>query len=135
MSERTIDKNTAERTEPFLHLQLLIQLNLMRNLLILLDQVEALGHDWVVFVLVLPNLHEHLNHILHPLADGPFVEDGAEAFEDECIPFASTLVFSKEGADLAREAYSELDRVVGWSLKEKENDLESDDFVCDRLVD
>jgi hypothetical protein len=114
-------------------LQLLLKLDLMCNLLFFFNQVKTLGEDWVVFVFVLPSLHQDFNHILDPVANRAFVQDSTESFKDGRIGFWG--VFGKVCAYFSHEANSDFDGVVGRSFKKKDQDLESNDFMSDGLID
>ena len=52
----------------------------MRNRILLLHQIQPLGNDGVILVLVLPNLEQDLDHVLHALVDPALVQDRAEPF-------------------------------------------------------
>lgn len=105
----------------------------MRDLLVLLDEIQTLGHDRVVLVAVLPRLEEDLDHVLDALLDVALVEDGAEALVDEVVGLGRVL--GEEGADLAREGARDLDRVGRGLLEQEEQQLEGQELVRDRLVD
>ena len=105
----------------------------MRNLLVLLDQVQALGDDGVIFVFVLTDLHEDFDHILHTMANGALVKDSTEAFEDGGVRFWGVL--GKESPDFTHKPNSNFDGVVRRTFEEENEDLESNDFVRDSLID
>ena len=58
---------------------------LMGDNFVVLHKVQAFRHDRVVLIFIFPNLHKNLNHILHALADGSFVEDRPQSVEDEVV--------------------------------------------------
>lgn len=68
-------------------MKLFLQLDLMRDLLILLYQIQAFRKNRIILVLILSDLHEHLDHVLYTVADTAFVEHGAESLEDSRIGF------------------------------------------------
>ena len=105
----------------------------MRDLLLLLNEIQTLWQDRVVLVLVLPGLEQHLDHVLNPLLDVALVQDGSESFEDEVVGFGGVL--GEEGSDVSSESASDLDGVRGGSFEEEEEKLEREEFVSDRLVD
>ena len=104
----------------------------MRNLIFLLHQVQPLGNDGIILVLVLADLEQDFDHILHTLAYGPFVEHGTESFVQDVVRF--WVVLREESTDLAHEADGDFDAVVCRSFEKKHEDVERDDFVGDRLV-
>lgn len=114
-------------------MQLLLQLNLMSNLIIFLHQIETFLENWIVFVSVFPYLHQYFNHVLNTMADGAFVKNRAESFKDRSIGFGR--VFSDIRANLAREAYSDFNRVICGAFKEEDEDLEGDNFMRNCLID
>ena len=116
-----------------MNLQLVLQLNLVRDLLVLLHQVQTLWHDRVVLVLILAHLHEHLDHVLDPVGDCPFVQNSTEALVYGGVRLWRVL--REERANFSHEADSNLDGVVGGAFEEKEENLEGNDFVRDSLVD
>lgn len=105
----------------------------MRDHVLLLDEVEALGDDGVVLEAVLADLEQDLDHVLHALVDVALVEDGAEPVKDAVV--GARRVLGEERADLAHERDGDLDAVVGRALEEEDEDLEGEDLVRDLLVD
>lgn len=105
----------------------------MGDLFVLLDEVESLLHDGIVLVSILPRLEKDFNHVLDSLFDVAFVQDGSESLENEIVGLRRML--REEGADFARESTSDLDRVGRRVFEKKEEDLESDDFMRDGLID
>lgn len=105
----------------------------MSNLIILLDQIQPLRNDRIILILVLSYLHQDFDHILDPVADASFVENSPEAFENETVGFGRVL--GEVCTDFAHEPNGDFDGVVCGSFEEEEEDLESDDFMCDCLVD
>ena len=102
-------------------------------MLVLLHEVQTLRDDRVVLVLILAHLHEHLDHVLDPVGDCPFVENSTEALVYGGVRLGRVL--REKRANFSHEADSNLDGVVGRSLEEKEEDLEGNDFMGDSLVD
>jgi hypothetical protein len=90
----------------------------VRDLFVLLDEVQSLRQDRVILVLVFPRLEQHFDHVLDPLLDVAFMENGSEALEDEVVGLGRVL--GEEGADVAREGASDLDGVRGGGLEEEE---------------
>lgn len=104
----------------------------MRDLLILLNQIQSLWNRRVVLVLVLPDLEQDLNHILTPLADRSLVKDGPETLKDGVVCFWT--VFGQKEADFSHEPDCYFDGVVRGSVQAQEHDLKGDDLVCDELI-
>lgn len=105
----------------------------MRNRILLLHQIQPLGNDGVILVLVLPNLEQDLDHVLHALVDPALVQDRAEPFVHAVVGLRRRL--GEEGADFAHEGDGDLDAVVCRPLEEEDEDLESEDLVRNLLVD
>ena len=104
----------------------------MRNLVIFLYQVQSFRNNWVVLELVLPHLHEDLNHVLYTITDGTLIEYCAEAFKDSRVGLRR--VFSEVRADLSHEADRDLNGVVCRAFEEEDKDLEGNDLMSDTLV-
>lgn len=104
----------------------------MRNLLVLLDQVQTLRDRRVVLVPVLADLKEHLDHVLHALVDRALVQHRAEALIHAVIRLGRRV--GEERPDLAHEADGDLDAVVRGLFEQEDEDLQGDDLVCDGLV-
>lgn len=104
----------------------------MSNLLILLNQIQTLWQNGIIFILVLPNLHQHLNHILNPLTNISFIQNGSETLE--YISVCLWCIFGEEGSDFACEANCDFYRIVCWPFKEEKKDLEGDDLRGHGLV-
>ena len=120
-------------TQPLLHLKLVVQSNLMGDLLLLDDQIQALRDDWVIFIFVFPDLHKDLDHILHSLGYGPFIQHGSETFVNRCIGLWRVL--GEVRSNFPHETNSDFDRVICWAFQQQNQDLKSNDLVGDRLVD
>jgi hypothetical protein len=105
----------------------------MRDLLILLDQIQPFLHDRVVLVPIFPRLEQYLDHVLHPLLDIPLVQDRSEPLKNEVVGLGRVL--REEGANLSRKGAGDLDGVGGGVLEEEKEDLEGDELVSDGLVD
>jgi hypothetical protein len=105
----------------------------VRDLLVLLYQIQTFGDNGIILEFVFPDLHKDFNHVLHSVTNRTLVQDGPEAFEDRCISLWGVL--SEECANFAHEADSNFDRVIGRSFEEQYEDLKSNDFVGNLLVD
>ena len=116
-------------TEHLLDLELVVELDLVRDGVVLLDEVESLGDDGVVLVLVLADLEEDFDHVLHALVDAGLVEDRAEALVDAVVGLWARL--GQERADLLHERDGDLDRVVRRLLEQEDEDLERNNLVGD----
>ena len=124
---------TEGLTEGILHLQLIIQSDPVRDLLVLFDQVESFRDDWVVLELVPPDLEQNLNHILNPLVDRPFMQDSSESLKDSVVRLGR--VFGQESSDFSHESDGDLDTVVCRLFEHQDEHLQGDNLVSDRLVD
>lgn len=105
----------------------------MRDLLVFLHEIQTFRENGIVFVLVLPYLHQNFDHILDSLADRAFVENSTETFEHSGIGF--WRVFGQECADFPGETDGNLDGVVCGPFEKQDKDLKSNYLVRDRLVD
>lgn len=105
----------------------------MRNLLVLLDQVQSFGDDRVILELVPPDLEQDLDHVLDPLVDSSLVEDGPETLKHSVVRLGR--VFGEESSDLSHETDGDLYAVVCGLLEHEHEHLEGDDLVGDGLVD
>jgi hypothetical protein len=105
----------------------------MRDLLVLLNQVQPFRDDRVVLELVPPDLEQDLDHILNPLVDRPLVKYGSESLKDSVIGLGR--IFSKEGSDLSHKADGDLDAIVGRLLEHENEHLKGDDLMGDGLID
>ena len=121
------------RTQPFLNLQLVIQRHTMCDLVLLLDEVQSFGHNRVVLELVLADLHEDLDHVLHALVDRAFMQDSAEALKNACRSLGRIL--REVCAGFAHERDGELDAVVGGLFEEQDENLKRDELMSNNLVD
>lgn len=119
--------------KPLLDLQLIVQRDLVGNLVVLFYQVKALWNNDVVLVLVFSNLEENLDHVLYTLVDSALMQDSTESFVNPVV--SARRIFGKVRAYFTHEANSNFHRVVGWLLEKENKNLESNDFVCDALVD
>lgn len=68
-------------TQEVLGVVLVIQRQHVRELVLLVYQVQAVLDDRVVLETVLPDGKHHLNHVLDPFVDGRLVQDVPEALE------------------------------------------------------
>jgi hypothetical protein len=67
-----------EDVETVLCCQLVIKTRPVRNLVFFLHQIQLLLHCNIVLVLVLPDLEQHLDHVLYPLVDVRLMQDTSE---------------------------------------------------------
>lgn len=105
----------------------------MRDLLVLLNQIQPFRDDWVILELVSPDLEQDLDHILDPLVDRPLVQYGSESLKDSIVGLGR--IFNEEGSDLSHKAHGNLDTVVGRLLEHEDEHLKGNDLVGDGLVD
>ena len=112
---------------------LVLGMSTRRGTVVFLDQIQALRDDGVLFELVLPYLHEDLNHVLYTMTDGTLIEYCAEAFKDSRV--CLRRVFSEVRADLSHEADRDLNGVVCRAFEEEDKDLEGNDLMSDTLID
>lgn len=61
---------------------IIVKVDLVRDLILFLHKVELLFNGRVVFVSILSDLKEHFNHVLDTLVNVCFMEDAAELIED-----------------------------------------------------
>lgn len=122
-----------EDVEPVLHVNLAVKLHLVCDLVLLLHQVQLLLDGRVVLELVLPNLEEHLNHVLRSLVDVGLVKDVAELVEDGHGDGGLHLL--EVLPDLLAEADGDLDAVVRRLVQQQQQDLAGQHLVLDLLVD
>lgn len=104
----------------------------MSNLFFLLYQIQSLGNGRIVLVPVLPDLEEHFNHVLTSLADSSFVQNRSESLKNGIVGFWT--VFSEEKPDFTHESDGDFDGIVGRSVEAEEEDLQSNNLVCDILI-
>ena len=87
----------------------------MRNLVVLLHQVQPFRDNRVVLILVLADLHENLDHVLNTVAYGALVQHGTETLKDGLVGFGRVL--GEVLADLAGEADGDFNGVVRWAFE------------------
>lgn len=104
----------------------------MGDLLLLLNQVQTLRNGGVILILVLPDLKQDFYHVLTPLANLAFVQNGSKSFKDGIVCFGR--VFGKELTDFTHEPDGNFDRVVSGTIEAQKEYLEGNDFVSDILV-
>ncbi|KAI3483060.1 hypothetical protein L1887_54081 [Cichorium endivia] len=122
-----------EDVEALLDVELIIQTDGMRDLVVLFDQVEGFWDAQVVLEAVAAHLREHLDHVLHALADVSLVEYCTEPIKDAVVGLGR--LFGEESADLAHETDGDLDAIIGGIFEQEDEDLERQDLVDDALVD
>lgn len=71
-----------ENVQTILNLKLVVQSRIVGDLILLLYQIQLVLDCRVVFVLVLSDLEQDLNHVLDSLVDISLVEDAAELIKD-----------------------------------------------------
>lgn len=105
----------------------------MRELVVLLDQLQRLGDRDVVLEPVLPHLERHLDHVLHSLLQFSLVQNilqhlkySVHALRADFLQFHAALLEERDG---------HFDRVVGRRLDEQREDLQREDLVSDALID
>lgn len=105
----------------------------MRDLLVLLNQIQPFRDDRVILELVPPDLEQDLDHILNPLVDRPLVKYGSETLKDSVVGLGR--IFSEESSHLSHKADGDFDAVIGRLLEHEDEHLKGDDFVGDGLID
>ena len=99
----------------------------MRDLILLLDQVELLGNAWVVLKLVLARLREDFDHVLDSHTDLALVQHRAEPIKHTVARLGR--LFAKKSAHFAHERDGQLDTVVGGVFQQQH-----ENFKCNKLV-
>ena len=89
----------------------------MRDLLVLLYEIQSFRDDRIVLVLVLAYLHEDFNHVLHTVTNVALVEHCSEALVHGSVRFGGVL--GEECTDFPHETDRNLDRVVRRPLNEE----------------
>ena len=100
-----------ENVQGIFHLHLIIKTNLMRNLVLFLNQVQLVANSRVVLVSVFAHLEEYFDHVLHPLVQVLLVQDIAELIKHHERNRTTHLL--QMLSDLARQPYGNLHAVVG----------------------
>jgi hypothetical protein len=104
----------------------------MRDLLVLLHQVESFRYRRIVLVPILPDLEENFDHVLTPLTDSTLMQDCSESLEHRVVGFRA--VFGQKEPDFTHESDGYFDGIVGRAVKTEEQDLEGDNLVCNILI-
>ena len=74
-------------TQRLLDSEISIKRSIVRNSLRVDDKIKAFRLDRIVLVLVLADLKEDFDHVLHSLANSSFVEYRSEALVDRIVHF------------------------------------------------
>jgi len=123
-----------EDVDRLLALDVLVQeVNLVRDLILLLDNVELLDDRRVVGELLATHIEDALDDVLHAPVDLALVEDVAEALEDGVVARRRQLL--QAGAALLHEAHADLDGVVRDALEQQGRDVEGQQLADHLLVD
>lgn len=122
-----------EDVQTVLDVNLAVEVDAVRDLILLLHQVELVLDGWVVLEAVLAHLEEHLNHVLHTLVDVCLVQD-----VPQLVPHGqrnSWLHFLEMLPHLAHEVDGNLHTVVGRLVQQQQEHLAGEHLVGDLLVD
>mmetsp|Transcript_53341 Transcript_53341/g.159164 ORF Transcript_53341/g.159164 Transcript_53341/m.159164 type:complete len:393 (+) Transcript_53341:580-1758(+) len=123
-----------EDVQGLLPLQSLIQqVYFMRDLVLLLHQVQILQNRGVVGKLLPADIEEALNDILHAPIYDTLMQDVLEALEDGLASSRRHLLQGQ--AALLDETHADLDGVVCDSLEEKRRNVQGKQLADDLLVD
>jgi hypothetical protein len=87
----------------------------MRDLLVLLHQVESFRYRRIVLVPILPDLEENFDHVLTPLTDSTLMQDCSESLEHRVVGFRA--VFGQKEPDFTHESDGYFDGIVGRAVK------------------
>lgn len=121
-------------TQHFLDSQIVFQRDLVRNRILFFDKIESFGDRRVVLVLVLPDLEQHLDHVLHSLVDTfAFVKNRTESLENPVVRLGSYS--SQESSYFSREGNSNLQGIGCWYFEKQDENLKREDFMGDRMID
>jgi hypothetical protein len=122
-----------ENVESILHIDFTLQLDSMCDLILLFHQVQLLLDSWVILEFVLAHLEQHFDHVLCSLVDIGFVQN------------VSKLVKYSHGnrrlhllqilPNLSTETNRNLNTIVGRLMKQEKQNLTSEHFMLNLLVD
>lgn len=121
-----------EHVQSVHRVNLVVQVHLVRNLVLLLDQIQLVPDRRVVLEPVPAHLEQHLDHVLHPLVDARLVQDGPKLLVDGVVDARANVL--EQLAHLAREPHGNLDAVVRGVAEQQHEYLDGDDFVRNELV-
>lgn len=121
-----------EDVQAVFHTDIAVQVELMRDLIFFLDEIELLADGRIVFVFVLPDLKQDLYHVLCALVDIGLVQDAAKLVKDG--QGNRLLHLFQKLADFARQADSNLDGIIGGLVEKQKQDLRDHAAVRDLLV-
>mmetsp|Transcript_52396 Transcript_52396/g.138391 ORF Transcript_52396/g.138391 Transcript_52396/m.138391 type:complete len:517 (+) Transcript_52396:598-2148(+) len=120
--------------ECFLALDVLIQeVDLVRDLVLLLDDVELLNDRRVVDKLLTTNLEDAFDDVLHSPVNLAFMENVAEALKDGVVACRRQLL--QRSTALLHEAHADLDGVVRDALEQQRRDVQGQQLADHLLVD
>ena len=110
-----------EYVESILDVDLIFQVDSMGDLIFFFHKIEFFFDSWIILVLVLSYLEQHLNHILRPLVNRVFVQNLAEAVKNK---YCNLLAhFLKMLTDFSCQTYCNFDRVIRRLVEKKEKYL------------
>lgn len=121
-----------EDIEGVLRLNLIIESDLVCDLVFLLDQVQLFLNRRVVLVPILPDLEQHLDHILYSLIDVGFVKDIPELVKHRQGNRTAHLL--QMLTHLSSQADGDFNTVVCGLVKQQQKDLRGQHLVRDLLV-
>mmetsp|Transcript_39317 Transcript_39317/g.108311 ORF Transcript_39317/g.108311 Transcript_39317/m.108311 type:complete len:491 (+) Transcript_39317:621-2093(+) len=122
-----------EEVEALLQVELVVQRELVRDLVLSLHQIELRHHARVLRKLAASLRVQLLDHVLHALIDRSLVQDAAQPLE--CRVEALRRQLGQRGATLEDEARRDLDGVIRRRLEQQSQHLQRDDLMRDLLVD
>ena len=112
--------------------KLIIKTDIVRNLVLLLDQVQLRHHTGVIFEVLLSYLEQLFNRVLNSSFDLAIMENVSESLKD-CID-TCWGGFCKYLATINEKFSSQFNRVFGWLFKVESKNLEGQQFMNDLLV-
>jgi hypothetical protein len=121
-----------EDVEGVLGVDLVVKADSMGNLIFLFHQIQLFLDSRVVLEPILPDLEQNLNHILHALVDVGFVKNMSKLVKHRESNLA--VHFLEMLSNLACQADSNFDAIVGRFVKEEEQDLSGEHLVRHLLI-
>lgn len=104
----------------------------MRDLIVLLNQIQLLLDRWVVLVFVLPYLEKNLNHVLDPLIDVFLIKDAPKSIKNH--NGYRHVHFFEVVSDFSRQTNGNFNAVVRRFVEEQQQHLYCYHLVCYLLI-
>mmetsp|Transcript_31091 Transcript_31091/g.65530 ORF Transcript_31091/g.65530 Transcript_31091/m.65530 type:complete len:434 (-) Transcript_31091:286-1587(-) len=123
----------GEVVQRLLPVERIVQRQLVRDLIVRLDNVEVRQDARMLGEVVLALRVEALDHVLHALVDGALVQDAAQTLKDGVQALRRDV--GERRAALGDERDHLLHRVVRGRLEQQRDDLQRDQLVRNLLVD